>query len=153
MEMFSSAYSWRAQGMQTCIMFCSRLSNLPPKKPACSSAGSVKMQKPLAKCHKTWKPTTARCPKDISVGTTAAVEAPAHHQSLDQFRTPCTPGHHQAFPSSGVQAWLGRFCSWSGPATPSPQKHDLPRAETGYDVIYSNAQYTVTSSFGPFVTF
>lgn len=125
---------------QRCIMFHYRLSSLSPKKTACSTAGSIEMQKPLGKCHVTRKPPTTHCPKDVSVGITAAVEDPAHHQSLDQFRILHALGHHQAFLCSGLQAWPGRFCSWGSPATPSPQKHDLPSAETGHEVKYSTAQ-------------
>lgn len=47
----------------------------------------------------TWKTTTTiHCPKDVPGGTRAGVKVPAPHQSLDQSRNNCAPGHHQACP-------------------------------------------------------
>lgn len=94
---------------QPCIIFCSRLPDLPPKKPACSSAGSVKMQKPLGKCHKTWKPTTAHCPKD-------AWGSPATHSPPPKHDLSAETGHDVKILQCPVSTYLilSTLCDFLG---------------------------------------
>lgn len=73
------------------------------------------------------------------------MEDPAPHQSSDQCRNICAPGHHQAFSMQVSKPGLAGLGGWGSPATPSPQKHDLlPTAETG---TRSEIQHCPVSSY------